>query len=214
MYGELHQYLILHKQLNVPGIGTFQVERKPADVDVAGKMIYPPAYTIALHHSNATPSKKIFTWLAAELNISEYDALARFNDFAFDVRNKIMAGEKLLWNGIGILSKGMAGEIRFEASLKGISIGEPVAANKVIRDDAEHRIMVGEQEKTSTEMLEWLNPVQRKRSYWWVLSLLIGLLAIAFITWHFYSKGLVTSAAANQQKLDPQKETSTYKIAP
>ena len=59
MYGELHQYLILHKQLNVPGIGTFLVERKPADVDVAGKLINPPAYTIALHHSNATPSKKM-----------------------------------------------------------------------------------------------------------------------------------------------------------
>src|SRR5678815_6010683 len=107
MYGELHQYLILHKQLNVPGIGTFLVERKPADVDVAGKMIYPPAYTIALHHSNATPSKKIFSWLASELNISEYDALAKFNDFAFDLKNKIKKRKKLLWNGIGILSRGM-----------------------------------------------------------------------------------------------------------
>ena len=214
MYGELHQYLILHKQLNVPGIGTFQVERKPADVDVAGKIINPPAYTIALHHSNATPSKKIFSWLASELSISEYDALAKFNDFAFDIRNKVMAGEKLLWNGIGILSKGMAGEIRFEASLKGMSIGEPVIAHKVIREDAEHRIMVGEQEKTSTEMLEWLNPSGKKRSYVWVLSLLIGLLAIAFIAWHFYSRGIVATSGANQEKLTPQKESSTYKIAP
>ncbi len=214
MYGELHQYLILHKQLNVPGIGTFRVERKPADLDVAGKLIHPPAYTIALHHSNATPSNKIFSWLATELNISEYDALAQFNDFAFDIRNKIMAGDRLLWNGIGTLSKGMAGEIRFDASLKGVSIGEPVAAHKVLRDDAEHRIMVGEQEKTSTEMLEWLSPIEKKRSYWWVISLLVGLLLVVFITWHFYSKGLFTSSAANQQKLTPQKEAPTYKPAP
>ena len=41
-----------------------------------------------------------------------------------------MAGDKLQWNGIGTLSKGMAGEIRFEASLKGMSIGEPVAAQQ------------------------------------------------------------------------------------
>ena len=214
MYGELHQYLILHKQLNVPGIGTFQVERKPADLDVAGKLINPPAYTIALHHSNATPSNKIFSWLATELNISEYDALARFNDFAFDIRNKVMAGDRLLWNGIGTLTKGMAGEIRFEASLKGMSIGEPVAAHKVIRDDAEHKIMVGEQEKTSTEMLEWLSPIEKKRSYWWVISLMVGLLAVAFIAWHFYSKGMLTSSAANEQELTPQKGSPTYKPAP
>ena len=75
MYGELYQYLILHKQLNIPGIGTFLVERKPADIDFARKIINPPAYTIALHHGNATPSNKIFSWLATVFNISEQDAL-------------------------------------------------------------------------------------------------------------------------------------------
>jgi hypothetical protein len=47
-----------------------------------------------------------------------------------------------------------------------------------------------------------------------VISLLVGLLLVVFITWHFYSKGLFTSSAANQQKLTPQKEAPTYKPAP
>ncbi len=58
MYGELYQYLVLHKQLNIPGIGTFLVERKPADIDFVNKVVNPPAYTVALHHGNATTSKK------------------------------------------------------------------------------------------------------------------------------------------------------------
>jgi hypothetical protein len=214
MYGELYQYLVLHKQLNIPGIGTFQVERKPADIDFVGKTVNPPAYTVALHHGNVTPSKKIFNWLADVLNISERDALSRFNDFAFELRDKVMAGEKLLWNGIGTLSKGLAGEIRFEASLKGMSIGEPIPAKKVIRENAEHTVRVGEDQKTSTEMIEWLSPAQEKRSYWWAAALIIGLLAFVFIAWYFSSKGFNTTSTGNQQKPEPQKETTTYKLSP
>ena len=213
MYGELYQYLVLHKQLNIPGIGTFLVERKPADIDFVGKIVNPPAYTIALHHGNTTPSKKVFNWLSDVFNISERDALSRFNDFAFELRDKVMAGDKLQWDGIGTLSKGLAGEIRFDASLKGMSIGEPIPANKVIRENAQHTVRVGEDQKTSTEMIEWLSPAEEKKSYWWAAALIIGLLAFVFIAWYFSTKGLNTTSTGNQQKLEPQKESSTYKLS-
>lgn len=215
MYGELYQYLILHKQLNIPGIGTFLLERKPADIDFVNKIANPPAFTVALHHGNTTPSKKVFNWLADSLNISERDALILFNDFALDLKNRILTGDKLQWNGVGTLSKGMAGEIRFEATLKDMKAGTPVPAIKVIREHAEHTVRVGEQEKTSSEMIEMLAPVdEEKKTYWWGIALIAGLLAFIFIALYFSSKGLNTSAAGNQQKLEPQKETTTHKVAP
>ena len=213
MYGELYQYLVLHKQLNIPGIGTFQVERKPADIDFVGRKVNPPAYTIALHHGNTTPSKKVFNWLSDVFNITERDALSRFNDFAFELRDKVMAGDKLQWDGVGTLSKGLAGEIRFDASLKGMTIGEPVPANKVIRENAEHTVRVGEDQKTSTEMIEWLSPAEETKSYWWAAALIIGLLAFVFIAWYFSTRGLDTTSTGNQQKPEPQKETTTYKLS-
>lgn len=214
MYGELYQYLILHKQLNIPGIGTFLLERKPADIDFVNKIANPPAYSVALHHGNSTPSKNVFSWLASSLNISERDALTQFNDFALDIKDRVLTGDKLQWNGIGILSKGMAGEIRFEASLKGMKAGTPVPAIKVIRENAEHTVRVGEQEKTSAEMIELLAPSAEKKTYLWGIALIAGLLAIFFIALYFSSKGFNTSSAANQQKLVPQKETTTHRLAP
>lgn len=213
MYGELYQYLILHKQLNIPGIGTFLLERKPADIDFVNKMANPPAYTIALHHGNTTPSKNVFHWLSSNLNISERDALTRFNDFALDIKDKILAGDKLHWNGVGTLSKGMAGEIRFEAALKDLKTGIPVPAIKVLRENASHAVRVGEQEKTSTEMVEMLAPATNKKIQWWGIALISGLLAIIFIALYFSSKGLNTPSTGNQQKMEPQKETQTYKSA-
>ncbi len=58
----------------------------------------------------------------------------------------------------------MAGEIRFDASLKDVKAGTPVPAIKVIRENAEHSIRVGEQEKTSTEMIEMLAPAEDKKN--------------------------------------------------
>jgi hypothetical protein len=214
MYGELYQYLILHKQLNIPGIGTFLLERKPADIDFVNKIANPPAYTVALHHGNSTPSKNVFSWLASSLNISELDALTRFNEFALDIKNRVLTGDKLQWNGIGTLSKGMAGEIRFEASLKGMEAGTPVPAKKVIRENAEHNVRVGEQDKTSSEMIDLLAPPAEKKTVGWGIALIAGLLAFIFIALYFSSKGLTTSSAANQQNLVPQKETTTHRLAP
>jgi hypothetical protein len=211
MFGELQQYLLLYKQLNVPGIGTFHMERMPASFDVASKLINPPSYSITLHHSNATPSQKIFGWLSEALLVPEQDAISRFNDFAFEIRNRIMAGEKLEWDGIGTLTKGMAGEIRFEPAVKGVTTGPPLPANRVIRENAEHTVRVGEDQKTSTEMLERLAVGDKHRSYWWAAALVLGLLAFVFIAWYFSTNGFNPPAAGNRQKMVPKNETATYR---
>lgn len=214
MYAELYRYFILHKQLNIPGIGTFFLERKPADIDFANRVVNPPAYSVALHHGLAAPSKNVFSWLASVLAISEQDALTRFNNFALDIKNKVIAGDTLQWNGMGTLSKGMAGEIRFEASLKDMKAGMPVAAIKVIRQQVEHTVRVGEQQKTSSQMIQWLAPAQQKKKYGWGMALVAGLLAFIFIVLYFSANPFTASSAANQQKLAPQKQTTTHKLAP
>lgn len=212
MYGELYQYLVLHKQLNVPGIGTFFLERKPADLDIANKVINPPSYTVALHHGNVAPSRRLFSWLSSAFNISEREAIMRFNDFVFDLKDQVMAGKKMQWSGVGTLTKGLAGEIRFEPLLKDRLVGEPVPAVKVLRENAEHTIRVGEDEKTSAEMLELLRPEAARRSYWWTVALILLIAAFIFVAWYLSQHGPYTSSTGNQQKIKAGTETATYKL--
>ena len=214
MYGELYQYLILHKQLNMPGIGTFLLERKPAHIDFVNKIAEPPAYTVALHHGNVPASKNVFNWLSAKLDISELDAVRRFNDFAIDIKNKVMAGDKLQWDGVGVFSKGMAGEIRFEAILKDMKAGVPIPALKVMRENAEHTMRVGEQEKTSSQMIEMLAPGSDKSIHWWGIALIVGLLAFIFIGIYLSSKGVEPASVGNQQTVTPDKAAPTYQPVP
>jgi hypothetical protein len=214
MYGELYQYFIQYKQLNVPGIGIFILERKPATTDFPNRMIHPPAFTISLHHGTSVPPRNFFTWLSQALQVNDRDAVIRFNDFAFEMKKRINAGDKIKWDGVGTLSSGLAGEIRFESALKDVSTEMPVKAEKVIRENAEHTVRVGEDEKTSAEMIEYLSQADSKKNYWWAWALAAGLLIIMFLGWYFSEHGLKAAATGNEQKLNATENPSTYKSLP
>jgi hypothetical protein len=212
MYQHLHEYLVLNKQLSVPGIGTFFLERKPAGTDLIHRRINPPAYTITLHHSSATPAKKFFYWLAEKLNIHYNEAIVRFNGFAFDLKNRVTSGDKVIWDNVGILTKGMAGELKFESALKDYKFDPPVSTTKIIREKAVHSVRVGELDTTSAEMTAWLHPAEENRSYWWAPALIAAVLLFIFTGLYFSQRGISSSSAANQQKLSPGKGSVAYTI--
>jgi hypothetical protein len=212
MYQDLYEYLVLNKKLNVPGIGTFLLERIPAGTDLTHRQVNPPGYTISLHHNNETPAKKFFYWLADKLNIHYHEAIVRFNGFAYDLKNQVSSGNKITWNNVGILSKGMAGEVRFEPLLKEHHFDSPVSVSKIIRDKAVHNVRVGELDKTSAEMTEWLHPEEKEKSYWWVPALIAGIILIIFTGIYFSQQGVSVSSAGNQQVLSPEKASVTYTV--
>ena len=211
MYGELYQYFIQYKQLNLPGIGMIALERKPASSDFPNRVIYPPTFEIALHPGSATPSKNFFTWLSQAFNISERDAIVRFNDFMFELKQQLHSGNSVNWDGVGVLSPGLGTEIKFDPALKNLEPEKPVKAEKVIRDKAEHTVRVGEDQRTSAQMIELLNQQQTKKNLWWAWALVIGVLLIMFMGWYFSMNGFKISSSGNSQKVTPTTSEPTYR---
>ncbi|MBL7724624.1 MAG: hypothetical protein JNK27_10770 [Chitinophagaceae bacterium] len=212
MYAELYQFLIQHKQLPVPGIGTFLLERKPAAVNFPERKIEPPVYGVSLQPVGNSPSKNFFIWLGAALQVSDRDAVIRYNDFAFDLKRQLSGGDIVNWKGVGQLSKGLGGDIKFIPQEKR-SLESPVAAEKVMREKAEHMVRVGEDEKTSVEMTELLSHTETKKSYWWAYALIVALLSVMFIGWYFSENGISMSSTSNSKKLVPvEVPAATYKV--
>ncbi len=212
MHDELYRFLILHKQLIIPGVGQFQLQRTPASGDFSNKRIDPPVFTISFDPSVASPSKTIFTWLANQLHISDREAILQFNDFAFELKKQIMNGDLVNWTGMGELSKGLSGDISFEPAKKAWTPWEPVHAEKIIREHEVHTVKVGEQELSSTEMTDILHQPVATKSYWWAYALVAGLAAIIYIALHFSEKGLDPASSANQHKLVPETSQAHYTI--
>lgn len=211
MYAELYQYLILNKELPVPGIGTFLLERKPAQGDFPNRQIIPPVYSVTLQQNVSSPSKNFFGWLGNALEVTDRDAIIRFNNFVFDMKRQITGGDIIQWSGVGTLSKGLTGEIKFTGAAVA-SPETPVAAEKVIREKAEHMVRVGEDERSSAEMTAALAKTVIKRSYWWIPALMIFILAAGFTGWYFYANGIDVSSAGNTMKFAPTEADVPYNI--
>jgi hypothetical protein len=214
MYKELYQYLISHKKLAVPGIGTFSVEREPAINDFSNRIIHPAVFSVNLNFPAGNPTDKFYQWLSGILAISEIGAVNAYNDFTADLKSRIAAGETIDWKGVGILSKGLAGEVKFKSAINNLGYEVPVKAEKIIRENAEHMVRVGEDEKTSAEMIEILNQPDEKKSYWWAYALIVGLLAVIFLGWYFSEHGVTAAATSNNKPVKLQEQTATYKILP
>lgn len=214
MYSELYRYFLENKELPLPGIGTFLLERKPARVDFPNKIINPPSYSVSMQAGSYVPGQGFFKWLAAALSIADREAVFRFNDFVFDLKRQICEGAVVNWDGMGTMKKGLSGEVKFIPSNEEIVLEKPVPAEKVIRRKAEHMVRVGEDEKTSDEMTEMLNRPEEKKSYGWVWTLALVLLSVIFIGWHFSSQGLDTEASANMKGLSPVEAGTTHRLLP
>jgi len=209
MYEELYRFLILYKNLSIPNIGTFALVRQPATGDFPSRTIHPPGYTFSFQPNINSSMKDFFSWLGQALLISDREAIIRFNDFVYELKRKIASGEIVDWKGVGTLSKDLAGEIKFIPITKDLIFEQPVKAEKLIREKAEHMVRVGEEEKTSAEMEVLLTKTGDKRSIWWAYAIAIGLLLIMFLGWYFSDHGLNVNATGNGQKLVPQKAEST-----
>ena len=210
MYGELYQYFVLHKHLNVPGVGTFLLERRPAIADFPNKQLLPPSFVISWQKTSINPTRHFFNWLAAALKIADRDAIIRFNDFAFDMKKQLLAGSTIEWKGIGTLTRGLGDEIKFEAEPVVLHNDQPVTAHKVIREKAEHTVRVGEDQKTSTEMRDYFSHAEERKNFWWAWALAVGIIAIVFIGWYFSEHGLSTTSTANGKPMTPATVTTTY----
>lgn len=213
MYSELYSYLILNKNLPLPGIGTFLLQRHSAVADFPNKSILPPYYEIVLESKENTPSAIFYKWLSQHLVSTNHEAVTKFNNFAFDLKQKVSNGAIINWNDVGTISKGLDGGIKFVPQGK-IILEEPVFAEKVIRERSEHFVRVGEEEKTSQEMISLLNKEEEKKSIWWLLALVLGIISVMFLGWYFSEYGVAISSTSNGKKLMPIESSPTYKLLP
>ncbi|MBK6935920.1 MAG: hypothetical protein IPH18_02810 [Chitinophagaceae bacterium] len=214
MYPELYSYLIKNNKLTVPGIGTFLLEQGPATIDFPGRKANAPAFKVSMAQESDV-QVDFYGSLGALLGISAREAVVRFNDFAFDLKKKINEGAKVYWTGIGTISKGLAGEMKFQPEPEPLFLQEPVRAEKVIRDKAEHMVRVGEQERTSVEMNEFLNQPVKSKSLWWVWVAVLTLLSFLYIGWYFSEKGVSVAATGSQSRLNSiETNIPTYRSVP
>ena len=114
-------------------------------------------------------------------------------------------------NGLGVFTKDEQKVLHFSSLYETVK-GNPVPAEKIIRKNTSHSILVGEQEKTSEEMTELLTGAKRKPlNLWWMIALALFLSAIIGILL-FANYSPQWSKQGNNKKLNLNEAPPLHKI--
>src|SRR4030095_11046666 len=121
MYEVLYRFLVRYKSLDLPGIGTIALQTQPARSEFVDRSFAPPKYSFLFEKRERIPSEKLFSWIALHLNITESEAVIRFNDFIFDLNRQLKEGKEISWDHVGRFQKEITGEIKFEGANRGLT---------------------------------------------------------------------------------------------
>jgi hypothetical protein len=183
-------YLLQNKSISIPGLGTIYVERTPAQTDFVNRRLLPPSYHFRFDKYFDAPGKDFFTFLAARNRVEDYEAIKIYNEWALQLRNNISTDNATPIQGVGSLKRDVSGEIIFESSGPAETFHLPVPAERIIRTNARHTMLVGDREVTNVEMSYYLHDENRnKKNRWWIAAVVIAIVALLAIVIHFSRSG-------------------------
>lgn len=198
----LHQYLIQHKSVSLPGLGTIELQHIPAISNFTDHIIEPPALKAILDDTRDTPGKGLFRYLSGKLQIEEWEAIKKLNDFSYELKNELKQGRKVVWDKIGTLKYDLGGTLQLEAVAIVNNFVFPLPAHRIIRSDVNHTILRGDTEVSGSffpESREDIGEVSANgnRQLLWVIILVALGLLLLFL--HLYDTGFNIYSIFNRQ---------------
>ncbi|HRP56582.1 hypothetical protein [Agriterribacter sp.] len=218
MFHILHQYLIQHKSLSLPGLGTIELQNIPAISNFSDHMIEPPMQKTIFDDMHDAPDKDLFQYIASRLQIEEWEAIKRVNDFSYELKNKLKEGDEIVWDKVGVLRSDLSGSVTLEAKTITYDFMEPVAAKRIIRVNANHTILRGDTEVSGSFIQHQLIrddagvPVEAgtEQKKWWIWACALGGTALLLLFLHFYKTGFPPNSLHNTQKTAAKEAPATY----
>lgn len=219
MFNILYQYLIQQKSLGLPGLGTLQLQHIPAINNFSDHVIEPPTQKITFDDMYDSPNKNLFQYISAYLEIEEWEAIKKVNDFSFELKNQLKQGNEIVWDKVGVLKSDLSGTITLEAKTITYDFIRPVAARRIIRSNASHTILRGDREVSESFFQEDPEAAlvadelssHNKGRKWLLWSFIIALLALTALFIHIYNNGLSFNSLFNTQQTPAKEAAPTYK---
>jgi CCDC81-like prokaryotic HU domain 2 len=192
-------FLLQSKQCALPHLGIFQIKMIPSKPDMANKQILPPYNEISFQENRHTDPGNLPNYIADKKNILIQEAKDELDIYCRAWKKKMNAGEKLYLDPVGWLQKNSDGHIYFEKTGNN-SYWQPVSAERVLRQNATHNVLVGDRETTSTAMNQYYNgEVVFERSHWSTWAIILTAIASSVLFFHFSNHSIATEGVGNQQ---------------
>lgn len=186
MYEFLYQYFTLNKKLSFPGIGEFTIEQQPAKINFSEKLLYPAESLVKFNSTSSPADKNLFQYLSHVLHTDEIQAIQKFTGYTHYLKDLLNITGTALLPGIGTLTK-QSNNYSFTPQIQAQPYLSPLHAERVVRKNTTHKVKVGEDERTSTQMIELLS-ASVKKDRWWLYAIILAAIAIATISVYYLQR--------------------------
>jgi hypothetical protein len=160
------------KNCVLPGIGKLSLITHAAVTDFTNKQIKAPVQEIIFAPS--ATDEKVF---------NEFSAISEL------IKKELDETGKVEMEGVGVFSKDDLGNIQFAPVQLEEHLQMPVTAIRVIREHAQHSMLVGDKETTNTAMSEILNEEEPAKDKWWIWAIVLGATALLLLAVYLYQHG-------------------------
>lgn len=144
-------------------------------------------------------------------NIPVWAAQNQLTDFCRRLQGLDMNAEMPLPDA-GVFFKTSDGKLSFHSVAVPEVFLPDVDAEKVIHPDASHEMLVGDRQTTTRQMAAYYSDLtDSTKRRWWLMPLLLGLIAVSAIVLYHKSIGH-NNSSGNLQKLEANKTDSSYQL--
>lgn len=209
----LYTYLASRGMVSLPGLGTLQLIRKPAQNNFADKIM--KAFEFQLNFSSIStqvPDEQLH-FLERHCKKSKTEIEDQLELLRIESLQKLQVDRKLDWIDVGVFLKDDQDRLSFQPKQQTIEFNTTVAYTHVLRESSSHAMLVGETERSSTEMESYFEEQRRGlgEGKWKIPALVLILLGIAFLFIRF-TFGNFNPFEARYNPLNPLTPPATYSI--
>lgn len=167
----LYKYLVLHKHLCIPQLGSFVMEKESAQYDASSGTLYAPVERVRFSGTDLPVSEKIFfDFLAGEQGVDDVTAIKQFHDFSYQFRSQLQEQGSVELKGVGTLRKDESGSLVLDALPRWQDLTPPMQLSAAV----DQTITVEEEETVTTG-----------NDNWWAYAIALAILGAGILLFYY-----------------------------
>lgn len=186
--------MLRYKRVCIPNVGTFEIIMHSPQLDVADKRIAPPAYTAQYKKDDEVSEHQVHFLKGGKTGNENF--VHELSSFGERMKSHIQ-NSPFHWKGFGTLRFSSNGLLFEPDEIRPEGL-QPVPAEKVLRENVQHNMLVGDQEMTSKQVTDVLNKVEYKRPWFIITGWVLFILAIIIVIVLLYMKNFQTTSTGLQ----------------
>jgi hypothetical protein len=163
-------------------------------LDVADKIISSPSFITHHRREDEIPDHQFHFFTNGEGEKENF--MQELFLFGEKMKKRIQ-NSPFYWKGFGTL-RYTSNELLFEPDEIKLEGMQPIPAQKVLRENVQHNMLVGDQEMTSQQVTDVLNRVVFKRLWFIIVGWILLIIAVIVIIIYLYMNNFQTTSTGLQ----------------